>query len=199
MDDNRGLEYLVQLKPDSQSVNLSVGIAMHKRELSTIVLVVLFLLPIASQAFTTQRSLASGESYALYRSAETGWRIEGSFVTTNDIEFFICDAGNYTSWRAHEPVVRYHYNDSTLGELINFTVPYNSVWHVVFSASEDRGVDSLEVDVNYIDQFNVTQTQVSWISHNPELDNLMIGFVVALAAISLIAVLGVIWRTRFKH
>lgn len=199
MNANHTLDELIKLEPDTQRIVLFVGIAMYKKELSTIALIVLFLLPVASQAFTTQRSLVAGESYAVYRDANAGWKIQGSFVSTNDIEFFICDVSNYTNWRAHEPVVRYNYSESTLGELINFTIPYASVWYVVFSPVGDRGVDSLEVEVNYVDQSDVTQTQVSWVSHNPELDNLMIGFAGALVAIGLIAVLGVIWKTRFKH
>ena len=199
MNANPTLDELIQLEPATQRVNLLVGIAMHKKELSIITLTVLFLLPVASQAFTTQRSLVAGESYAVYGDADAGWKIQGSFVTTDDIEFFICDSGNYTSWRLHESVVRYNYSESTLSELINFTVPYDSVWYLVFAARADRGVDSLEVDVNYIDQSNVTQTQVSWVSHAPEIDYLLIGFVGALAAIGLIAVLGVTWKAARKR
>lgn len=173
---------------------LSVGIAMYKKELSVIAFVILFLLPVASQAFTAERSLVPGESYAVYRAADAGWRIEGTFVTTNDIEFFICDESNYTAWRLHDTFVRYNYTESSLGEQINFTVPYGAVWYVVFSNIQDRGVDGLDIEVNYIDLSNVTQTQVDWISHSPEIDYLLIGFVGALAVIGLFGVLVVLRR-----
>ncbi|MFW9834796.1 MAG: hypothetical protein ACFFEK_12425 [Candidatus Thorarchaeota archaeon] len=167
---------------------------MYKKELSVIAFVILFLLPVASQAFTAERSLVPGESYAVYRAADAGWRIEGTFVTTNDIEFFICDESNYTAWRLHDTFVRYNYTESSLGEQINFTVPYGAVWYVVFSNIQDRGVDGLDIEVNYIDLSNVTQTQVDWISHSPEIDYLLIGFVGALAVIGLFGVLVVLRR-----
>ena len=179
---------LVQSEPDIRDVNFTVGIAMYKKELGVAALIILFLLPVAAQAFTAERSLVIGEFYAVYRNASAGWRIEGSFVTTDDIEFFICDEGNYTKWTQDETAVRYNYSESTLGELINFTVPYDSVWYVVFSNIEDRGVDSLGVEVYYIDQSDTTQTQVSWISQTPGFDYLLIGFVGALAVICLFGV-----------
>ena len=173
---------------------LSVGIDMYKKELSVIAFVILFLLPIASQAFTVERSLVPGESYAVYGTAEAGWRIEGTFVATNDIEFFICDESNYTAWRLHDTSVRYNYTDSSLGETINFTVPYDEVWYVVFSNIQDRGVDGLEIEVNFFDQLNITQTQVDWISNTPEIDYLLIGLVGTLAIICLVGVLVVLRR-----
>lgn len=62
---------------------------MRKRELSSYTLLVFFLLPVFTQAFSIDRDLGVGEFYAAYRSADTGWRIEGSFSASNDIEFFI--------------------------------------------------------------------------------------------------------------
>ncbi len=172
---------------------------MNKKGLSVITLIILFLLPLASQAFTTEKSLVPGEFCAAYREADAGWRIEGAFVTTNDIEFFICDMSNYTAWRSQGTFVRYNYSDSTLGGLISFTVPYESVWYVVFSDIEVRGIDNMEVEVNYIDQSNVTQTQVSWISQSPEIDILLIGFVGVVAIIGFLGILIVLRKVSRRH
>ncbi|MFW9807398.1 MAG: hypothetical protein ACFFFK_11780 [Candidatus Thorarchaeota archaeon] len=169
---------------------------MNKKELSVIALIVLFLLPVASQAFTVEKSLVPGEIYAVYGNAEAGWRIEGSFVTTNDIEFFICNESNYTAWKLHETSVRYNYRNTTLGEEFNFTVPYESVWYVVFSDFEARGVDGIEIEVNYIDQLNTTHTQVSWASYTPEVDYLLIGLVGVTAVIGILVVFFVLQKVR---
>lgn len=167
---------------------------MDKKKMSVIALTVLFLLPIASQAFTVEKSLVPGEVYVVYGNAEAGWRIEGSFVTTNDIEFFICDESNYTAWRLHENSVRYNYRNTTLGEEFNYAVPYESVWYAVFSDFEARGVDSIELEVNFIDQLNTTQTQVTWASYTPEVDYLLIGLVGVTGVIGILVVLFVLQK-----
>jgi hypothetical protein len=165
---------------------------MHKRELSSVTLLVLFLIPVFVQAFSIDRDLGVGEFYAAYRNASTGWRIEGSFSVSNDIEFFFCDADNYTKWKRDETVVLYEHSEETTGQTFNFTVPYDSTWYVVFSNAQAQSVTSLDADLYYIDQSDIVQTQVSWLTQSTILSPLFIGL---LLAVPVVCLLGV-WISR---
>jgi hypothetical protein len=88
-------------------------------------LIVLIHLPLVTHAFSIERYLGVGEFCATYRNANADWRIEGSFSVTNDIEFFICDSGNFTNWVSNESVVLHEHFEETMGRVFNFTVPYN--------------------------------------------------------------------------
>ena len=118
---------------------------MRKRVLSTVMLLVLFLLPLFAQAFSIDRSLDYGVFYAAYRNANAGWRIEGSFSTDIDIEFFICDEGNYISWVRNENVILCEHNEETKDFEFNFTIPYNSTWYVVFANDHPNRIVKLAV------------------------------------------------------
>ncbi|MFX1559592.1 MAG: hypothetical protein ACFFBL_03295, partial [Promethearchaeota archaeon] len=135
---------------------------MRKRSLSSITLLVLFLFPVFVQAFSVERDLGVGQFYAVYRDADTGWRIEGSFSVSSDIEFFICDAGNYTKWTLDAGVVLYEHSVETSGKTFNFTIPYDAVWYVVFSNAQSQDASSLETELYYIDHSNNVQTQIAW-------------------------------------
>jgi hypothetical protein len=165
---------------------------MHKRELSSVTLLVLFLIPVFVQAFSIDRDLGVGEFYVAYRNANTGWRIEGSFSVSNDIEFFICDADNYTRWKRQESVFLFEHSEQTTGQIFNFTVPYDSTWYVVFSNVQAQSVISLDADLYYIDQSDFVQTEVSWITQSTILTPVFIGF---LLMISVVCILGV-WISR---
>jgi hypothetical protein len=165
---------------------------MRKRILSGIMLLVFFLLPAFVQAFNIDRNLVTGEFYTAYRSADAGWRIEGSFSSSNDIEFFICDADNYTKWRKEESVFLYEYREEATGQTFNFTIPYDSEWYVIFSNVQSKSDTSLEAEIYYIDQADITQTQVSWIVQSAIVTPLFIGFLAALGAVCLLGV----WISR---
>lgn len=165
---------------------------MRKRVLSCVPLLVLFLLPVFAQAFNIDRNLVTGEFYAAYRSADAGWRIEGSFSSSNDIEFFICDADNYTKWKREESVFLYEHSEETIGQTFNFTIPYDSEWYVIFSNAQSLSTTSLEAEVCFIDQEDITQTQVSWIVQSTIVTPLFIGFLAALGAVCLLGV----WISR---
>ena len=161
---------------------------MRKGVLSCTILLVLFLLPIFAQAFTVDRNLGAGEFYAAYRDAMTGWRIEGSFSVNSEIEFFICDEGNYTRWQKQENVVLFEHSKESSGQTFNFTIPYDSVWYIVFSNVQSQSPNSLGADFNYIDQLDVVQTQVAWITQSTIVTPL---FIVFLFMIPVIGLLGV--------
>ncbi|MHA1965913.1 MAG: hypothetical protein ACXACG_06770 [Candidatus Thorarchaeota archaeon] len=165
---------------------------MRKRRLGSVTFLVLFLLPVFAQAFSIDRDLGVGEFYAAYRTASADWRIEGDFSTSYDIEFFICDADNYTRWIRHDSVVLYEHSEETTDQTFNFTIPYDSTWYVVFSNVQSQSVISLEADLYYIDQSNIVQTQVSWITQSTILSPLFIGF---LLAVPVVCLLG-IWISR---
>lgn len=155
-------------------------------------LLVLVQLPIHAQAFSIDRNLDYGVFYAAYRDAIAGWRIEGAFSTNIDIEFFICDAGNYTSWVRNENAALCEHNEETNDCDFNFTIPHDSTWYVVFSNGRiDRSVD-LEAELQYVDESGVAQTEVMWTTQSTIVTPLFIGF---LFAIPVICVLGV-WIAR---
>jgi len=165
---------------------------MRKREISSIVLLVLFSFPVFAQAFSIDRNLGAGEFYAVYRNADAGWRIEGSFSVNNEIEFFICDAGNYTRWQRHESAVLHEHSVETTGQMFNFTVPYTSIWYAVFSNVQSQDVTNLDAELYYIDQSDITQSQVTWTIQSSIVTPLFIGFLVAVLVVCLLG----IWLSR---
>ncbi len=165
---------------------------MRKRELSCIVLLVLFSFPVFAQAFGIERYLGAGEFYAVYRNADAGWRIEGSFSVNNEIDFFICDEGNYTRWQRNESAVLYDHSVETTGQMFNFTIPYTSIWYAVFSNVQSQVVTNLDAYLYYIDQSDNTQTQVTWTVQSSIVTPLFIGFLVAVLVVCLLG----IWLSR---
>lgn len=165
---------------------------MRKRRLGIVMLLVLFLLPVLAQGFDIDRTLGAGEYYAVYRNASAGWRIEGSFSVNNDIEFFICDADNYTRWQRQESVSLFEHSVETTGQMFNFTIPYDSIWYVVFSNVQSQDVISLEAELYYIDQSDTTQTQVTGITQSTILTPMFIGFLLAILVVCLLG----IWLSR---
>jgi hypothetical protein len=155
-------------------------------------LLVLLLLPVFIQASSIGRALVAGEFYAAYRDAETGWRIEGSFSTSNHIEFFICDADNYTKWKRDESVFLYEHSEETTGITFNFTIPYDSEWYVIFSNAQSPSRTSLDAEIFYIDQEGIIQTQVSWTVQSTIVTPLFIGLLALFGAICLLSV----WVSR---
>ncbi len=165
---------------------------MYRKGLSIATLLVLFLSPVFANAFSIDRDLGIGEFYTAYRDANTGWRIEGSFSASRDIEFFICDADNYTRWGRYQSVILHEHSEGTTGQTFNFTIPYNSTWYVVFSNVQSQDVNSLEAELYFIDQSDSVQTQVAWVSQNTILTPPLIG---VLLLIPFICLLGV-WLSR---
>ncbi|MFW9834795.1 MAG: hypothetical protein ACFFEK_12420 [Candidatus Thorarchaeota archaeon] len=165
---------------------------MRKRELSSVILIVLFLLPGFAYGLDVDKDLVVGTFYAAHREATAGWRIEGSFSTNYDIEFFICDEDNYTSWDRHQSVFLFEHSEETRGFTFNFTIPYDSDWYVVFSNVGSQGTISLEAEIHYIDQFDVDQTQITWFTQTIPVTPLLIG---VLAMFSIVCLFGV-WISR---
>ena len=165
---------------------------MRKRNLSSIMLIVLFLLPVFVGAFSIDSNLSVGEFYTAYRNADAGWRIEGSFTSSRDIEFFICDANNYTRWTRNESVLFFEHNEETTGQSFNFTIPYDSTWYVVFSNIESNSGASLAAELFYIDQTGSTHAQVTGIVQSAIVTPLLIGIIVAILSVCLLG----IWLSR---
>jgi len=152
----------------------------------------LFLLPLFTQAFGVDRNLSPSEFYAAYRDADAGWRIEGSFSSDIDIEFFICDSGNYTIWERYESAILYEHNEETSGLTFNFTIPRDGVWYVVFSNVQSPHPTSLEAELFFKDLSNVEQTQVAWITKTTILSPAFIGLLVAIPVVLLLG----LWISR---
>jgi hypothetical protein len=165
---------------------------MRKRDLSSVTLLVLFLLPVFVQAFDIDRNLVSGEFYAAYRNASAGWRIEGAFSSSDGIEFFICDADNFTKWKRGESVFLYEHSEETTGKTFNFTIPYDSEWYVIFSNAQSQFTTSLGAEIYYINQDDIIQTQVSWIVQSTIVTPLFIGFLAVFGSLCLFGV----WISR---
>jgi len=169
-----------------------LGIVLRVKERVGIILAVIFLLPVIGQAYSVDRDLGVGEYLAVFRDANTGWRIEGSFSASRDIEFFICDANNYTRWTRNESVISFEHSEATSVQLFNFTIPYDSTWYVIFSNIHPTSIVSLEVELFYIDGSGTTYTQVSWTAQSTIITPLFIGFVLAILSV---CILG-IWVSR---
>jgi len=144
------------------------------------------------QAFGVDRNLGPSEFYAAYRDASTGWRIEGSFSSDIDIEFFICDAGNYTIWERYESAILYERNEATTGLTFNFTIPQDGVWYVVFSNVQSSQTTSLEAELFFKDLSNIERTQVTWITKSTILSPAFIGLLIAIPVVLLLGV----WVSR---
>lgn len=152
----------------------------------------LLLLPLFAQAFGVDRNLNPSEFYTVYRDANAGWRIEGSFSTDIDIEFFICDAGNYTIWERYESAILYERNEATKGLTFNFTIPHDGVWYVVFSNVQSPHTTSLEAELFFKDLSNIDRTQVTWITKSTVLSPAFIGLLIAIPVVLLL----VVWISR---
>ena len=169
-----------------------IGIGMRVREIASIILTVMLLLPAIGQAYSIDRDLGVGEYFAAYREANIGWRIEGSFSVSRDIEFFICDASNYTRWIRNESVISFEHSETTSGQLFNFTIPYDSIWYIVFSNIHPTSIVSLEAELFYIDESGTTYTQVRWITQSTIITPLFIGLVLAILSVCIVG----IWVSR---
>ena len=165
---------------------------MRRRNLSSAIFIVLFLLPTFVGAFSIDMNLSAGEFYVAYRNADAGWRIEGSFTTDRNIEFFICDADNYTKWIRNESASFFEHKEETSGQSFNFTIPYNSTWYIVFSNTQSTSGVSLVAELFYIDQIGTTHAQVTGMVQSAIISPLLI---VILVAILSVCILG-IWISR---
>ena len=168
------------------------GLQLRKRKLSGIIFIVLFLYPLGADAFDIERNLGVGEFFAAYSIAGTGWRIEGSFSTNRDIEFFICDSSNYTRWNRNENIIHFEHSEETSGKAFNFTVPYNSSWYVIFSNLQSNNIIELNAEFFFIDNSGYTYTQVAWIAQSTILTPMFIGLLIAILSVCLIG----IWASR---
>ena len=166
---------------------------MKKAIVSFSIFLVLFLLPLPIGALSVDENLNYGEFYGLYREADAGWRIEGSFTTVNDVEFFICDAGNYRHWINNDAAVLYEHQERTTSHTFNLTIQYDAIWYVIFSNSHTASNTSLEAEVRFIDQLSVEQTQVNVITQNLISTPLVLGFIAAGLGLS---ILGIWWARR---
>jgi hypothetical protein len=160
--------------------------------MSYVMLIVLFYLPIFTQASSVNRDLGIGEFYAAYRNASAGWRIEGSLSVNGGIEFFICDAENYAQWVRNESAILYEHNDETTDYGFNFTIPHNSTWYVVFANVQSNTIISLEADLFFRNQLGVAQTPILWTSQSTIITPTLIGFLIAISVICLVGV----WISR---
>jgi hypothetical protein len=165
---------------------------MRKRELSAVMLLVLFLFPLFAQGFDVDRDIGAGEFYAAYRNAEAGWRIEGSFTASNSIEFLICDADNYNKWVNNQTAELYEHQEQVTSYTFNFTVPHDAIWYIIFSNAFSPRIISLEAELYYKNQAGIAQTQVTWIIQSSIMTPLLIGFILAVLVVCLLG----IWMSR---
>jgi len=168
---------------------------MKKATVSLSIFLILFLFPLPIRALNVNRNLNYGEFYGMYREAEAGWRIEGSFTTINAVEFFICDAGNYRHWINNDAAVFYEHQEQTTAHSFNLTIQYDAVWYVVFSNSYAASNNSLDAQIRFIDELGVEQTQVDVIIQNLISTPIVIGFIAAGIGISILG----IWCARRKE
>lgn len=166
---------------------------MKKAFVSFSILLVLFALPLPTRALSIDTNLQFGEFYGLYRDVDAGGRIEGSFTAVNAIEFFICDAGNYSKWVNNEAAVLFEHDEQTTTHAFNLTIQYDATWYVIFSNSLTTSNNSLNAEIRFVDQLGIEQTQVSVITQNLISTPVVIGFIAAGIGIS---ILGIWWARR---
>ncbi|MHA2353848.1 MAG: hypothetical protein ACXADC_01630 [Candidatus Thorarchaeota archaeon] len=165
---------------------------MKKATASFTILLVMILLPLPTKALSVDTDLYFGEFYGLYREMDAGWRIEGSFTAVNAVEFFICDAGNYSKWVNNQVAVLHEHDENTASHTFNFTIQHDAIWYVIFSNSKIASNNSLEAEVRFINQLGVEQTQVDVITQNLIATPLLI----AIVAVMGICILGIWWARR---
>jgi len=166
---------------------------MKRQIICTSALLILFLLPFPATAISIKTNLNFGEFYGLYRNAEAGWRVEGSFTAVNAIEFFICDAGNYSKWANNQAAVLYEHSEQTMAHSFNLTFQYDAIWYVIFSNSYTASNNSLDAVVRFINQVGLEQIQVDVITQNLISTPLVIAFVAAGLGLS---ILGIWWARK---
>ncbi len=166
---------------------------MKKATLSFAILLVLILLPLPTKSLSVDTELNFGEFYGLYRDGDAGWRIEGSFTTVNAIEFFICDAGNYSNWVNNQVAVLYEHREQAVTHTFNFTTQYDAIWYVIFSNSQTTSNNSLDAEIRFIDQLGVEQTQVNVVNQNLISAPLLIAFI---APSLVLCLLGIWWARK---
>ncbi|MFW9967263.1 MAG: hypothetical protein ACFFEA_08930 [Candidatus Thorarchaeota archaeon] len=165
----------------------------ERRITSIIVFATLFLLPLTVRSLEIDIDLNFGEFYGIYREADTGWRIEGSFAAANAIDFFICDAGNYSKWIENQATILYEHQEQVATHAFNLTIPHDGVWYVIFSNAYVTSNNTLEIEIQYLNQVGVEQNQVKVITKNMISTPAVVMFIAAGLGIS---ILGIWWARR---
>jgi hypothetical protein len=167
---------------------------MRKRIFVAVVLLVFFLSPVMIQALDVNVNLGYGEFYVVHRSASNGWRIIGEFTAENTIDFAICDVGNYSKWLNNQtPLLYEHYVGTSYS--LNFTVPYDDDWYVVFSNGYSFAPNNLNIEVYYIDQTGTTQTQLTAFFQSEIVTPFLVTFIIIIVVVCLLG----IWCARRKE
>jgi hypothetical protein len=78
-----------------------------------------------------------GSWHSLYAYREAGYKADFDLEVlaggNQDIDFFICDQGNYTLWSSGYTAWVYVRHDNVVSYDGEFVFPYSSTWHFVFS------------------------------------------------------------------
>ncbi|MCF2137872.1 MAG: hypothetical protein K9W43_11630 [Candidatus Thorarchaeota archaeon] len=66
------------------------------------------------------------------------------------LDFFICDADNYSEWEAGYSAIVYNKKDNMHTMWISFTTPYTDSWYLVYSNKDGSSTVSFDlgVDIN---------------------------------------------------
>ncbi|MFW9957830.1 MAG: hypothetical protein ACFFCT_07165 [Candidatus Odinarchaeota archaeon] len=166
---------------------------MREKILLTIVLLGIFLLPMGVYAHDIDVNLGYGQFYTVHRNASSGWRIVGTFSAEITIEFAICDSGNYSRWLNNQTSLLYEHIEATSHSL-NFTVPYDDDWYVIFSNTNSAATINLHAEIYYIDQTGTTQTQITTYVQSSIVTPFFVGILVGITGICLLG----IWSSRRK-
>lgn len=78
-----------------------------------------------------------GGWYSLHAYRSEGYKAEFDFEViaggNRDIDFFICDAGNYSLWSDGYTAIVYKLHENVVSYTSNFIYPYSDTWYFVFS------------------------------------------------------------------
>ncbi|MHA1576864.1 MAG: hypothetical protein ACTSU3_05840, partial [Candidatus Thorarchaeota archaeon] len=80
--------------------------------------------------------IASGDYHHLFESRDEDDVVSG-YLETDDtsmlLYFFICDDTNFYLWDEGSPASGYEIGDDVHTHYFEFTIPYDDVWHIVYS------------------------------------------------------------------
>ena len=101
--------------------------------------------PVEALPFDTEindESVAAGLYYSENFALSTGDVISGYFETivdTQGLDFFICDAANFTNWDLGFSATGFEVATNMHTNYFSLTVPYSDTWYVVFSNAGGTG------------------------------------------------------------
>ena len=150
--------------------------------------------------------LEAGAYYTLSGTIDAGTKISGhfsTFFTTDGLDFFICDATNFNTWKSGGSATVYSsVNDYHQSPIPTFTVPTTGEWYLVWSAEGQADAVTLSYGV-ILDTSGVTgtttpTTPTTSAAPPPPGEEMMLLLVGIAGIVVVLVVVGVVCSKRKK-